>query len=243
MNRREFFQSTALAGGAIIGSQLLANSNTLAATKGTTPHSGIQAFPRKYEAKPLPFNPEYLKGLSSKLILSHHDNNYAGAVKNLMKVEAEIAKLNSDSLPFVWTALKSSEQTFRNSMVMHELYFENLGGNGKIHGPVEKLITSAWGTTSRFETEFKASGLGIGGGTGWIVLSLDKRTSQPIISCLGALNQFAANAVPLLLMDVYEHAYAIDYGAGIKDYIEAFFSNINWEIVNKRLEAPPTMAG
>ncbi len=238
INRREFVQTAALASSAVLGSQILNlfQGGLAHAASKTKTLLEIQRFPRKYEIKPLPFKPENLKGFSSKLILSHHENNYGAAVKNLMKAEAEIAKLSPDALPFQWTGLKNSEHAFRNSMILHEQYFENLGGNGKVQGKVEKMISAAWGSISRFEMEFKISGVGVGGGTGWIILAWDLQTSQPIISSIGHNNQFSALSVPLLLMDVYEHAYVIDFGTGLKNYIEVFFTNINWEIVNKRLE-------
>lgn len=195
-----------------------------------------EKFPRNYVIKPLPFNPDNLKGLSSKLLQSHHENNYGGAVKNLMKVEAEIAKLGPDAPPFVLTGLKTSEHGFRNSMILHEQYFDNLGGSGKIQGKAEKLISDTWGSVARFESEFKKGGAGVGGGTGWVLFSWDLRTAQPILSVTGHNNQSSALSVPLLLMDVYEHAYAIDFGAKLTDYIEHFFANINWETVDKRLE-------
>ncbi len=192
--------------------------------------------------KPLPFKPESLKGLSPKLITSHYENNYGGATKNLMKVELEIAKLSSDAPAFVLTGLKNNEHAFRNSMILHELYFENLGSGSKLQGRTAKLISLAWGSLARFENEMKTAGAGVGGGTGWVILAWDLRTQQLILSCIGHNNQSPANGVPLLLLDVYEHAYAIDFGANLKGYIEAFFANINWDVVEKRLETAESIS-
>ena len=237
-SRREFVQAAALAGGAAVGTQLsfLPGGIALAAGSEAKVLPEVERFPRNYVIKPLPFNPDNLKGLSSKLLQSHHENNYGGAVKNLMKVEAEIAKLGPDAPPFVLTGLKTNEHGFRNSMILHEQYFDNLGGSGKIQGKAEKLISDTWGSVARFESEFKKAGAGVGGGTGWVLFSWDLRTAQPILSVTGHNNQSSALSVPLLLMDVYEHAYAIDFGAKLADYIESFFANINWETVDKRLE-------
>jgi Fe-Mn family superoxide dismutase len=234
VTRRGFFERASILGGAAIGSHLLGGG--LAWATDSVPPA-VQPFPRRYEIKPLPFKPESLKGLSPKLMLSHHENNYGGAVKNLMKVEAEIAKVGADAPPFVLTALKMNEHGLRNSMILHELYFENLGSTGKIQGKAEKLISGAWGSVARFETELKTAGAGVGGGTGWVTLAWDLRTSQPVLSVLGHNNQSPAWTLPLLLMDVYEHAYAIDFGAKLKDYIDAFVPNINWDVVNRRIEA------
>ena len=236
-SRRQFVKLGLGTSAALMGSGLFdVVSGRLALAAEDRSPASIDAFPRKYEIKPLSFKPESLKDLSPKLITSHHENNYGGAVKNLMKVEAEIMKLSADAPAFVLTGLKSSEHAFRNSMILHELYFENLGANFKVKGRTAKIISGAWGSQSRFESEMKTSGAGVGGGTGWIILGWDLRAEQPILSCIGHNNQFPANSIPLLLMDVYEHAYAIEYGANLKGYIDAFFANINWEVVEKRLE-------
>src|SRR5215218_1527346 len=97
--RREFFQSAALAGGAAMGTQMSFLPGGIALASGPEAKAlpETERFPRNYVIKPLPFNPDNLKGLSSKLLQSHHENNYGGAVKNLMKVEAEIAKLGPDA--------------------------------------------------------------------------------------------------------------------------------------------------
>jgi superoxide dismutase, Fe-Mn family len=248
LDRRNFISSATLAAGTFVGSQLLPLSSKQGIAFGASrsddkiPLPELQPFPRKYEIKPLAFDPTKLKGLSAKLLSSHHENNYGGAVRNLAKVEAEIAKLAADAPSFALTALKQSEHAFRNSMVLHEMYFENLGGNGKVQGRVEKLISSTWGSLAKFETEFKNAGAGVGGGTGWVFLSWDLRANQPMISVTGHNNQFAAFSSPLLLMDVYEHAYAIEYGAKLKDYIEAFMANLQWEVVDRRLDQALALA-
>ena len=239
-SRRQFMKMGLGTGATLFGSGLLSTAAFAASEERSV--SDTKAFPRQYEIKSLPFKPESLKGLSAKLITSHHENNYGGAVKNLTKVEAEISKLPADAPAFVLTALKTNEHGFRNSMILHELYFENLGTGGKAQGRTAKMIASAWGSLARFETEMKTSGAGVGGGTGWVILGWDLRTQQPILSCIGHNNQFPANSLPLLLMDVYEHAYAIDFGANLKGYIEAFFANINWETVERRLETAESIS-
>lgn len=241
-SRRELVKLGLGTGAALVGSTLFETMGTSEAFAASEESGAVQAFPRKYEIKPLPFKAESLKGLSPKLITSHHENNYGGAVKNLMKVEGEIAKLSSDAPPFVLTGLKASEHAFRNSMILHELYFENLGGAGKAKGRTAKMIGGVWGSFARFESEMKNAGAGVGGGTGWIILGWDLRTQQLVLSCIGHNNQFAANSLPLLLMDVYEHAYAIDYGSNLKSYIEAFFANINWDVVERRLEGAESVS-
>ena len=92
---------------------------------------------------PLPFDPKKLKGLSEKLLVSHHENNYVGAVKNLNKVEEELTRVTKDTPGFVVGGLRERELTFGNSKVLHELYFGNLGGNGKADGAVAKAVGAA----------------------------------------------------------------------------------------------------
>ena len=185
---------------------------------------------------PLPFKPAALNGLSERMIVSHHDNNYGGAVKNLNKVELELAQINADTPPFVVAGLHQSELTFRNSKTLHEAYFGNLGGNGKRSGAIDKALSEAYGTSTRWEEHFRALGNGLGGGSGWAVLELELLTGDLRTTWSGHHTQTLATGVPLLVLDMYEHAYQIDFGAAGAKYIDAFFANINWEEVNRRLE-------
>jgi superoxide dismutase, Fe-Mn family len=185
---------------------------------------------------PLPFKPAALNGISERLIVSHHDNNYGGAVRNLNRVELELAQTNSDTAPFVVAGLRQSELTFRNSKTLHEAYFANLGGDGKRSGAIDKALADAYGTSVRWEEHFRATGNGLGGGSGWTVLELELLTGDLRTTWSGNHTQTLATAVPLLVLDMYEHAYQMDFGAAAARYIDAFFSNINWGEVNHRLD-------
>ena len=184
----------------------------------------------------LPFDPTKLAGLSEKLLTSHHDNNYAGAVKNLNKVEAELAKVDKDTAAFVVGGLRSSELTFRNSVTLHEAYFGNLGGNGKPSAAAQKSISDGFGSMSRWEELFRASGLALSGGSGWVVLAYDLGRNVPHTFAAQNHREVEASSVPLLVMDMYEHAYQMDYGAAAAKYIDAFFANVQWDEVDKRFE-------
>ena len=100
----------------------------------TTPDAGSSTTAAVHPIKPLPFDPSKLRGLSEKLLTSHHDNNYAGAVKNLSKVEEDLSRLKADAPAYLVAGLRGREQLFRNSMTLHEAYFGNLGGDGKKSG-------------------------------------------------------------------------------------------------------------
>jgi superoxide dismutase, Fe-Mn family len=186
--------------------------------------------------KPLPFNPSGLRGLSEKLMTSHHDNNYAGAVKNLNRVEEELQRVNKDTLAFVVSGLKQSELTYRNSASLHELYFGNLGGDGKANGAIEKAVSDSYGGFGKWEEMFRAVGASLGGGSGWVVLGWDLHRDAFSTSWAGNHTQSGIATMPVLVLDMYEHAYQMDYGAAASKYIDAFFANIQWDEVNRRFE-------
>lgn len=192
--------------------------------------------PGKHAVRNLPFDPKKLAGLSESLLVSHHDNNYAGAIKNLNKAEMELAATTKDTPGFVVSALRERELLFTNSMILHEHYFANLGGGGKLGGNIEKTIADNFGTVAAWEAAFRAAAMGLGGGSGWVVLDLNFHTGDLRTYASGNHTQACAFAQPLLVLDMYEHAYAIDFGAGHAKYIDAFFANIAWDEVDRRLE-------
>jgi Fe-Mn family superoxide dismutase len=216
-----------------VGTSLLAPAAVAQpGASGTSP----PALSGTHTVVPLPFKPTALNGISEKLIVSHHDNNYAGAVKNLNKVEQELARINSDTPPFVVSGLRQNELTFRNSKTLHEAYFGNLGGDGKRAGPIEKALAIAYTTSARWEEHFRATGAGIGGGSGWVILALELDTAALRTCWSGNHTQVLATSVPLLVMDMYEHAYQMDFGAAAAKYIDTFFVNVRWDEVNHRYE-------
>jgi superoxide dismutase, Fe-Mn family len=205
-----------------------------AVPQGTPPVAPPTAYSGKHAIAPLPFDPKALKGLSEKLVVSHHDNNYAGAVKRLNQIELEIAALPKDAPPYRMGSLKREELIARNSMVLHEQYFGNLGGDGKPGGRLVAMIEQAFGSLATWEQDFRLTGKSLGGGSGWVILGWDAHR--------GAVHHYwcfdhthgAAGVIPLLVMDMYEHAYAIDYGANAASYLDAFFANLNWAELDRR---------
>lgn len=191
---------------------------------------------------PLPFAPGSLNGLSERMISSHHENNYGGAVRNLNRVEQELSQITADTPPFVVAALRDRELTFRNSKNLHEAYFANLGGNGRRSGAIEAALATAYGTTARWEQHIRATGMGLGGGSGWAILAFELDTGALRTVSSGNHTQVLATSVPLLVMDMYEHSYQMDFGAGVARYIDAFFANVNWDEVNRRLERAQRMS-
>ncbi len=215
MNRRELLRSAAVTP-FLLGATLDA---------GSIPSAGARA------PKPLGFDPAKLKGLSEKLLTSHHDNNYAGAVKNLGKVEDDLARLKADAPPYLVAGLRERELTFRNSVTLHEAYFGNLGGDGKVAGALATALGAKW------EEGFRATAMSLAGGSGWATVCLHLGTGELVTGWAGNHTQFPAMGVPLLVLDLFEHAYALDYGAAAAKYVDAFFANLKWDEVERRYEA------
>jgi Fe-Mn family superoxide dismutase len=227
MTRRDVLMGSMLLGGAAIAQP---------GGKGDDTTARGDALLGKHAIQPLPFDPRKLSGFSEKLLVSHHDNNYGGAVKNLNKVEETLAQVGPDTPGFTVSGLDAAKLKFTNSMILHESYFGNLGGDGKAVGPqTERVLAQAYGSRARWEQLFRALGNALGGGSGWAILDWDFHAHGPRIYWAGDHTNALAFGAPLLVMDMYEHAYAIDYGASAKDYIDAFFKNIQWAEVEARL--------
>jgi Fe-Mn family superoxide dismutase len=218
---------TLLAGAALLGA---ASATLTASAQPTAPIVGFMP-------KPLPFDPGSIAGLSDKLLISHHDNNYVGAVKRLGAIAAEVAALDpATASGYRLNGLKREELIAWNSMILHELYFENLGAAS---GPGAKLagaLERDFGGPKAWAAQFSAIGKALGGGSGWVTLTWSHRDGR-------LMNQWAADhtmslaaSTPILVMDMYEHAYAIDYGAKAGAYVDAFMAEINWPVAGQRFE-------
>lgn len=198
----------------------------------------VPAFAGRHQPKPLPFDPAKLNGLSEKLIRSHWENNYGGSVKALNVVEQRLgAAYKDDTLPaYVFGGLKREELLRTGSVVLHELYFSNLGGNGRPDGAASTALKKAFGSVEAWEQEFRKTAAALSGGSGWAILALNHHTNE--------LHNYWANdhsanspfSVPLLVLDMYEHSYHIDYGSVAAKYVDAFMKNVNWDEVNRRYE-------
>ena len=196
------------------------------------------AFRPNNTLKPLPFDPARLNGLSERLLRSHWENNYGGSVKALANVKTSLAQAlaNKDVPPYVYNGLKREHLIRTGSVVLHELYFENLGGSGQAGARERDAIAKAFGSFDAWETEFRRIGAGLGGGSGWVVLGFNHHTGQLENYWMADHAHAPAATSPILVMDMYEHSYQMDFGAAAAKYIDAFFNNIQWEAVAKRLE-------
>ena len=188
-----------------------------------------------YEVAPLPFKPHRLAGLSERLLVSHYENNYGGAVRRLNAIEHRLGSLDWASAPtFDLNGLGRERLIAANSMLLHEAYFEALGGSGEPGGSLAPALERDFGSVDRWRAEFTSMGKALAGGSGWVLLTWSER--------LGRLtNQWAADhchtladGVPVLALDMYEHAYALDFGAKAAAYVDAFMRNIHWERIEAR---------
>ena len=202
------------------------------------------AFDYQHTPAPLPFDAKSLTGISEKLIQSHWENNYTGAVKALNTVRGRLAQALADATmpPYVYNGLKREQLLRTGSVVLHELYFANLGGDGKADAAARARIAASFGSFDAWETEFRRIGLGLGGGSGWVVLGYNQKLKLLENYWMSDHATAPANTTPVLVMDMYEHAYQMDYGAAAANYVDAFFANINWEAVGARSSAGPGTA-
>ena len=183
----------------------------------------------EYAIKKLPFDPAKVKGLSEKLLVSHYENNYSGAVKRLNAITAQLAALDVAAAPvFVINGLKREELIAANSMIIHELYFDSLAGEGDPTGALAEAINRDFGSLARWKAEFSATGKALGGGSGWVLLSYSPRDRRLINTWAADHTMTLAGGRPIVALDMYEHAYQMDYGARAAAYVDAFMQNIRW---------------
>lgn len=214
----------------------VATATTMMGSENITSTLQRELQPDTYTLKPLSFDPKKLQGLSEKIILSHHQNNYGGAVKRSKMIEEKIASLASSSAPFELGSLKREQMVAINSMILHEYYFDNLGASGRMSPSLAEKISKSFTSIQNWENEFKKAALSLGGGSGWILLVYNHRLNRTENVWAWDHMHGLWDSDILLALDMYEHSYQMDFGANVKEYVDTFMKNINWDIVNKRLE-------
>jgi Fe-Mn family superoxide dismutase len=196
---------------------------------------------------PIACKPWALNGLSERLIASHYENNYGAAVRSLNAVRDALSALDLAAAPgYQIRALKQEELVAMSSVALHELYFGSLGGDGavlftgsgagsKIAEPVSVALEQQFGSVGAWRREFVALAQALSGGSGWVVLSYSRRDGRPYNQIAFDDSQAIIDAVPVLALDMYEHAYSLDFGANASAYVDAFMRNIDWTAVGDRL--------
>lgn len=186
---------------------------------------------------PIPFKPPRLIGLSEGLLTSHYENNYGGAIRRLNAIEARLAGLNWSGTPsFEINGLAREQLIAANSMVLHEVYFDSLGGADGLgsptvdpSGPLAEAIARHFGSFQAWREQFAAMGKALAGGSGWVILSWSARQARLVNHWAADHAHILAGSVPLLALDMYEHAYHLDFGADAAAYVEAFMQNLHWD--------------
>ena len=183
----------------------------------------------RYELKPLPFDPQRIKGLSERMLVSHYENNYGGAVRRLNSISDQLADLDYEKAPvFVINGLKREELIATNSMILHECYFSGLGEPNEPGSALAEMINRDFGSLDRWRSQFAAMARAQGGGSGWVILTYSARDNRLINAWAQDHTTTLAGGVPLLVLDMYEHSYHIDYGAKAADYVAATMNVLNW---------------
>ena len=224
LERRNFIQSAGLLAGAAAATSLIEQPALAQSAQQTG------AKPMTYEAKPLSLDPKTINGISEKVLVSHYENNYVGAVKRLNAIGAQLADLDFAKAPnFVINGLKREELIAANSMILHEVYFDSLGGAGRPTGALGDAIARDFGSLERWRTEFSAMGKAEGGGSGWVILAYSPRDKRLVNQWAADHTTTLAGGRPVMVLDMYEHAYHMDYGAAAAKYVDVFMEAIRWD--------------
>jgi superoxide dismutase, Fe-Mn family len=200
-----------------------------------------QPEPHHYQPKDLPFRTP-LNGISDRTLKNHHDKLYVAYVDKKNEIENHLEELGrkvtsgdgkaGNTTYSELRALKDSETYAVNGVYLHEWYFEILGGDGKFENARDLVaaVTESYGSVESFITYFSECAMAA---RGWSVLAWDTKESRLWIYNCDAHNQGGVwGALPIIVLDVYEHAYFMDYGADRQAYLKAFWKNFNWTAAN-----------
>src|SRR5881398_812968 len=191
-----------------------------------------------YAMKPLSCDPARIKGMSERMIISHYENNYGGAVKRLNLIGGKLAELDYANAPgFLINGLKREELVAMNSMILHEHFFNSLGDQSEPDVALQEALARDFGSFERWRAEFIAMGKALGGGSGWVLLSYSHRDGKLVNLWAADHTHSVAGATPILALDMYEHSYHLDYGAAAAKYVDAFMGNVNWTNVARLHQA------
>jgi Fe-Mn family superoxide dismutase len=203
------------------------------------------------EIAPIGVRPSTLSGVSEQMVVSHYEHNYGNAVRTLNAVRRELAALDAGTPLHRLRGLKREELSLMGSVALHELYFGNLGGfrragpNSGLGRPdwhevpdaFAEAIAADFDNADAWRREFVGTAQSLADGAGWVVLTYSRRQKRFWNQIAMDHAQGAVDATPVLVLDMYEHAYQMDFGTNATAYVDTFFRNINWEAVLKRIEA------
>ena len=197
-----------------------------------------------YPLAPIHCRPWTLSYLSTKLIESHYENNYGGALRRLNSVSEQLESLDWASTPaHVINGLKRDELSALNSTLLHELYFASMGGDGQPTEAMSAVLARDFGSVLRWKDEFVAMANALAGGSGWVVLVYLPGERRLVNQYAAEHSQAVAGGIPILALDMYEHAYHMDYGANARAYVDTFMRNIDWKALYARYEDAAKVGG
>ena len=200
----------------------------------------------RHSLAPIGCKPWTLNGLSERLIVSHYETNYGAAVRSLNAIEDELASRDLATVSDIQLrALKREELAASASVALHELYFGTLGGDGatrfagsgsssSLDESLAKALDEQFGGMVAWRNEFVRLAATLAHGSGWAMLVYSRRDRQLSNQITVDHSLTMIDAVPLLVLDMYEHAYHMDFGANASAYIDAFMRNIDWTVVGNR---------
>jgi Fe-Mn family superoxide dismutase len=198
---------------------------------------------RTVMVRPLLLKPQYMNGLSERLLVSHYENNYGGALRRLNAITTRLATLDWARGPvFEINGLKREELIAASSVILHEIYFDSLGGEGNepptglIEPPPElaRALERDFGSVADWRAQFTAMAKALGGGSGWAILAWSERLGRLINQWAADHAHGLAGGVPILALDMYEHAYHLDFGAKAAAYVDQVMANLNWKRIGAR---------
>jgi Fe-Mn family superoxide dismutase len=190
-----------------------------------------------YVMKPLSCDPSRIRGMSERMIISHYENNYGGAVKRLNLIDENLAELDFANAPgFLINGLKREQLIATNSMILHEVFFDGLGDESEPGERLKDDLARDFGSYDRWRAEFIAMGKALGGGSGWVLLTWSSRDRKLVNQWASDHCHTLAGGTPILALDMYEHSYHIDYGAKAGSYVDVFMAAINWPAVQRAYE-------
>ena len=183
-----------------------------------------------YAMKSLTCDPARVKGMSERLIVSHYENNYGGAVKRLNLIDEKLAELDvANAAGFLINGLKREQLIAMNSMILHEVFFDGLGDESEPGPRLRDALACDFGTFERWRAEFVAMGKALGGGSGWVLLTWSPRDRKLVNQWASDHCHTLAGGTPILALDMYEHSYHIDFGAKAASYVDTFMQAIRWK--------------
>jgi Fe-Mn family superoxide dismutase len=199
--------------------------------------------PETVMVRPFLLKPQWMNGLSERLLVSHYENNYGGALRRLNAIRARLAALDWACTPaFEINGLKREELIATGSVILHEIYFDSLGEHGDnpptglTEPPTElaQALERDFGSIMAWRAEFTTMAKALAGGSGWAILAWSERLGRLVNHWAADHAHNLPGATAILALDMYEHAYHLDFGAKAAAYVDQVMANLNWERIGAR---------